>query len=80
MNMVNDKVELAKLPAQIPIFLGEVSTNEHKLWTADVIVNQDCVTFKLDSGADVTVLPANSYNKITDKPLLCKTQNKLYGP
>ena len=62
------------------VFLGEVSVNEHKPWTADIIVNQDCVTFKLDSGADVTVIPASTYNKLTDKPPLCKTQKKLYGP
>ncbi|XP_015747165.1 PREDICTED: uncharacterized protein K02A2.6-like [Acropora digitifera] len=62
------------------VFLDEVSANEHKPWRADIIVNQDCVTFKLDSGADVTVLPASTYNKLTDKPLLCKTQKKLYGP
>ena len=42
--------------------------------------SQDCVTFKLDSGADVTVLPPSTYNKLTNKPLLSKTQKKLYGP
>ena len=62
------------------VFLGEVSVNEHKPWTADIIVNQDCVTFKLDSGADVTVIPASTYNQLTGKPPLCKTQKKLYGP
>ena len=45
------------------VFLGEVSANEHKPWKADIIVNQDCVTFKLDSGADVTVLPPSAYYK-----------------
>ena len=34
----------------------------------------------LDSGADVTVLPASTYKKLTNKMLLCKTQKKLYGP
>ena len=62
------------------VFLGEVSANEHKPWIADIIVNQDCVTFKLGSSADVTVLLASTYNKLTDKPLLCKSQKNLYGP
>ena len=50
-NMASE-VELAETSSSdSEFFLGEVSANEHKPWTADVIVNQDCVTFKLDSGA-----------------------------
>ena len=80
---VNVVSEVETSVSDSEVFLGEVSANEHKPWTADIIVNQDCVTFKLDSSADVTVIPAipaSTYNKLTDKPLLCKTQKKLYGP
>ena len=80
MNIVNE-AELAETSSSdSKVSLGEVSANEHKPWTADIIVSQDCVTFKLDSRADVTVLPASTYNKLTYKPLLSKTQRKCYGP
>ena len=50
LNMVSE-VELAETSSSdSKVFLGEVSANEHKPWTADIIVSQDCVTFKLDSG------------------------------
>lgn len=61
-------------------FLGEVTSGEQKPWTADVMFNAHYVTFKLDSGADVTVLPKNVYCEFSDKPLLLKTSKKLYGP
>ena len=62
-NMVNE-VELAETSSSdSEVFLCKVSTNEHKPWTADIIVNQGCVTFELDLGADVTVLPPSTYYK-----------------
>ena len=70
--MVNE-VELAETSSSdSEVFLGEVSANEDKPWKADIIVNQDCVTFKLDSDADVTVFPPSAYfksiNRICAKP------------
>ena len=45
------EVELAEnSSSNSKVFLGEVSANKHKPWTADNIVRQDCVTFKLDFG------------------------------
>ena len=38
------------------------------------------MTFKLDCGADVTVLPSKIYNEMADRPPLIKTSKKLYGP
>ena len=51
-NMVSE-VKLAEtFSSDSEAFLGGVSALEHKPWTADIIVNQDCVTFKkLDSRA-----------------------------
>ena len=62
------------------IFLGEVVSKQEKPWTADVTINSHRVTFKLDCGADVTVLPSKIFTEITDKPILLKTSKKLYGP
>ena len=56
--MVNE-VELAETSSSdSEVFLGEVSANEHKPWKADIIVNQDCVTFKLRRR--VTLLPPST--------------------
>ena len=64
MNMVSE-VELAEASGpDSKVFLGEVSANKHKPWTADLIVSQDCVTFKLDSSAYVTVLPPSTYRRL----------------
>ena len=38
------------------------------------------MTFKLDCGAHVTVLPSKIYPEITDQLVLLKTSKKLYGP
>ena len=79
-NMVSE-VELAETSSSdSKVFLGKVSANKHKPWIADIKISQDCVTIKLNSGADVTVLPPSTYNKLKYKPLLSKTQKKLYGP
>ena len=52
-----------------PFFLGEiVDLHVHKVqsdiakspWTATLLVNEKPATFKLDSGADVTVVPYDS--------------------
>ena len=62
-NMVNE-MELAETStSDSEVFLGKVSTNEHKPWTADIIVSQGCGTFKLDFGAEVTILPSSTYNR-----------------
>ena len=38
------------------------------------------MTFKLDCGADVTVLPSKILTKITNRLVLLKMLKKLYGP
>ena len=79
-NMVSE-VELAETSSSdYKASLGKSSANKHKPWTADIIVSQDCVRFKLDSGAKVRVLPPSTYSKLTYKPLLSKNQKKLYEP
>ena len=61
--MVNE-VELAETSgSDSEVFLSKVSTEEHKPWTADIIVNEGCVTFRLDFGTVVTVLPPSTYYK-----------------
>ena len=39
------------------VFLGMVGTDSKKGWMTDLEVNGRMITFKIDTGADVTVVP-----------------------
>ena len=62
-NMVSEVESAESSSSYSEVFLGKVSTNEHKPWTAAIIVSQGCLTLKLDLGANVTVLPPSTYYK-----------------
>ena len=66
-------------------FLGAVHTDSeaidaaHNPWVTSVNLNKRPITFKIDTGADVTVISDADYNKEADGPL--STCNKqLSGP
>ena len=62
------------------VFLGninEVNDVNSDDWHTELLVDGKNVRFRIDTGADVTVVP-DSYFKTTDK--LQKTDKKLYGP
>ena len=50
------------------LFLGEVidavEANQSNSWKADIAINDKIIKFKIDSGADVSVLPHDVYNKL----------------
>ena len=63
-----------------PIYASNVSvvqSNSTK-WTKSVEMNQREVTFKIDTGVDVTVIPESYYGETHDGPLQ-RTQQKLTG-
>ena len=66
------------------IFLGEISdvTDQQKAWATQVTVNGKSIKFKLDSGADVSVISSELYKAISkdQQSPLKKTNKKLYGP
>ena len=49
-------------------------------WKADIQVNAQVVNFKLDSGADVSVLPASVYDSLKPSVKLEPTNKVLLGP
>ena len=49
-------------------------------WTATLLVNKKPVTFNLDSGADVTVVPYDSLLKLDVQTKLQPTDKVLLGP
>ena len=68
-------------------FLGEVIDAIHsdqsynQPWKAEVLLNNSRVSFKLDSGADVTVIPLDLYEKLCNQSGELQPSNKvLMGP
>ncbi|KAL0150323.1 hypothetical protein M9458_054431, partial [Cirrhinus mrigala] len=60
-------------------FLGEVSTQTTKPWIEKVTLNGDAISFKLDTGADVTSIPEKVFNPKRDGKL-DKPLKRLVGP
>ena len=64
-------------------FLGEVIEAIHsdkrgsQPWKAEVLVNNSRVSFKLDSGADVTVIPLDLYEKLCNQSGELQPSNKV---
>ena len=67
-------------------FLGQltevdmVEGNSKESWKAEVKLNEHAVKFKVDTGADVTVIPPNIYHSLVPKPSLSKCDKTLMGP
>ncbi|XP_029701916.1 uncharacterized protein K02A2.6-like [Takifugu rubripes] len=62
------------------VFLGSVSAGgQSKTWQKTLILNGQQTTFKLDTGADVTAIPAKVYSKKQHGPLTTATK-RLLGP
>ena len=60
--------------------LGTISSNAgNEPWTIDLKVGPVCIRFKIDCGADVTVISENMYLKLGKLPLE-KSSKRLYGP
>ena len=65
------------------LFLGEVHIDHLKSgnnqWKVDIMVNDQLVNFKIDSGADVSALPVHTYEKLENTKLQ-PTNKVLLGP
>ena len=62
-------------------FLGEIETeNDNNIWSAKLKVNNCSVSFKIDTGADVTVIPDTIYSALRPVPPLEKSPKILCGP
>ncbi|KAL7846244.1 hypothetical protein AOLI_G00244360 [Acnodon oligacanthus] len=64
------------------IFLGSTAA-DGKLWMFDIDIKDRCISFKIDTGADVTVLPQILVKEIfsgTDLPVLTDAMRPLLGP
>lgn len=62
------------------LFLGEVASGEEP-WMADINIRGIKVTFKIDTGADVTAIPEQVFKRVIHGDgKLDKAQKPLYGP
>ena len=62
-----------------PVFLETLSLASETSWTIKVKVEGENLSFKVDTGAEVTTISEKSYREI-NKPQLEKAGRKLYGP
>jgi len=63
-------------------FLGEVTEvdDSNKAWTVQLPVQGMTVAFKIDTGADTSVISEKTYSQITNRPKLRKAVIKLDSP
>ncbi len=62
-----------------PFFLGEIKCDNVPAWTVQLKIAESVVLFKIDSGADVTVITENTYQSLKQPPKLSKASRKLRG-
>lgn len=62
--------ETAKNQEELEFFVGTVRTlaQEDKEWISSLKINGSNIDFKLDTGAQVNILPLNEYDKLANKP------------
>ena len=62
-------------------FLGAVGTEAgENIQSAEISLNNSPVSFKIDTGADVTIIPESVYNSLHPPPTLVKSSKTLFGP
>ena len=57
--------------------IGDEDDQLEDIWNVDLDVCGTMVTFKIDTGAQVNVLPKSQYNKLLKRPKLLKSSTKL---
>jgi predicted aspartyl protease len=60
-------------------FLGTIDNTFNKAWTKKLCINNKKLNFKIDTGADVTVISDNYFKGIKGQTLI-KSDKKLSGP
>ena len=60
-------------------YLNTIGSGSHASWKATIKVNNQMMTFKLDTGAEVTTLTEPAFLQVRDVPLQAPTK-ALHGP
>ncbi|XP_063042998.1 uncharacterized protein K02A2.6-like [Engraulis encrasicolus] len=70
-------------------FIGAVTNQAHRVveqpdlsddWRVTLPINKSLVDFKIDTGADITVMTEKTYSKLPNKPQLAKTTVSATSP
>ena len=61
------------------LFLGTVQDDKSEPWTATILINDKPIKFKLDTGADVTVI-STALSKSVGESSLQPSKKTLLGP
>ena len=64
---------------QIEGFLGTIDNTLYKAWTKKLYINNKELNFKIETGADVTVISDNDFKGIKGQTLI-KSDKQLSGP
>ena len=62
------------------VYLMSVSNEDKEPWRQDLIVGDKCLTFKIDTGADVSCMTYECYKELKNPPPLMKTTTVLKSP
>ena len=62
------------------VFLDTVVKENRVVWTADILLGQQAVEFKIDTGAEVTAISQETFCSLQKKESLRKFSKALYGP
>ncbi|KAK9751986.1 hypothetical protein QE152_g4603 [Popillia japonica] len=60
--------------------INKVQGGGSKPWTMKLNLNEEKILFKIDTGADESILSLNCYRKMKNPPKIKKTSLKLCGP
>ena len=62
-------------------FLGAIGTERNEdIWSVDLTLNNSLVHFKIDTGADVTVIPESFHKKLKLTQTIIRSSKTLFGP
>ena len=76
-----DQIAVNTLEPQTDInsFLGMIHGSQDSPWVINLLLNGQTIQFKIDTGADVTVIPDTEYSRSRDGPL-SPPDRTLSGP
>lgn len=60
-------------------FLDTITDSEQKGWTTVLIINGKQISFKLDTGAEVTAISKNTWKELGE-PAVTPSDKHLFGP
>jgi hypothetical protein len=64
----------------VDVFLGSVEQSSTKGWNVDLTICGKPISFRIDTGADVTIMPFETFNKLEPTPDLAECHLQLSSP